>query len=125
MKRAPAFLVVSLSLIWLAAHASAEVMHYSRCKLVEGKTIADVQNVNKTWLAFVHDNVSDEISSSIATSIVGDAGNYMFVDSYPDLATWAAAKKALDSDEGNAIEAQFAELGECNSNRLWNLQPTD
>ena len=43
MKRASAFLVVVVASVGLTAQASAEVMHYSKCKFVEGKTIDDVQ----------------------------------------------------------------------------------
>lgn len=47
MKKILSFLVpVTLVLFWLGAPASAEVMHYVKCKLEDGKTIADAQ----TWL---------------------------------------------------------------------------
>ena len=49
MKRVPVFLVLSLALIWPAAQASAEVMHYSKCKLAKGKTIDDVQAWVNDW----------------------------------------------------------------------------
>lgn len=38
--------LLTLFLMCLPLQASAEVMHYSKCKLGDGKTIADVQ----TWL---------------------------------------------------------------------------
>ena len=49
MKRAPVFLVLALAVVWLAAQASAEVMHYSKCKINEGKTIDDVQVWVNDW----------------------------------------------------------------------------
>ena len=49
MKRAPVFLVLALALVWLAAQASAEVMHYSKCKLGDGKTVDDVQAWVNDW----------------------------------------------------------------------------
>lgn len=49
MKRISVFLIVCL--VALATQASAEVMHYSKCKLNEGKTIADVQAWVKDWRA--------------------------------------------------------------------------
>jgi hypothetical protein len=42
-------LLLTLFLIIPAVQASAEVMHYSRCKLVQGKTIDDVQAWVKDW----------------------------------------------------------------------------
>jgi hypothetical protein len=38
--------LLGLLLVCLPLQASAEVMHYSKCKISDGKTIADVQ----TWL---------------------------------------------------------------------------
>jgi hypothetical protein len=59
MKRSPLFLVPGLALVWLVAPASAEVMHYSKCKLVEGKTIDDVQGWVKDWRALKTDKGID------------------------------------------------------------------
>lgn len=49
MKRVLALLV--LVLVWVGTQASAEVMHYSKCSVAEGKTIADVQAWVKDWSA--------------------------------------------------------------------------
>jgi len=49
MKRAPVFLVLALALMWGATQASAEVMHYSKCKVADGKTLDDVQAWVKDW----------------------------------------------------------------------------
>ncbi|MBW2243928.1 MAG: hypothetical protein JRH01_18260 [Deltaproteobacteria bacterium] len=43
------FALIFLCLIWSAAQASAEVMHYSKCQLAEGKTMADVQAWVDDW----------------------------------------------------------------------------
>ena len=43
--------LVALLLICLPVHAFAEVMHYSKCKTNDGKTIADVQTWLKDWRA--------------------------------------------------------------------------
>ena len=51
MKRVSAFSVLALALVWLAAPATAEVMHYSKCKLNDGKTIDDVQAWVNDWRA--------------------------------------------------------------------------
>lgn len=51
MKRLSVLLFVCL--VWPAAQASAEVMHYSKCKIAEGKTIADAQAWVKDWRALV------------------------------------------------------------------------
>lgn len=45
-------LLVAFS-IWLPVQAFGEVMHYSRCKLIEGKAIDDVQAWLNDWRALV------------------------------------------------------------------------
>ncbi len=47
--RVPAFLVLVVALTWLGVPASAEVMHYSRCKLMDGKSMDDVQAWVNDW----------------------------------------------------------------------------
>lgn len=40
---------VGLFLICVPLQASAEIMHYSKCKISDGKTIADVQSWLNDW----------------------------------------------------------------------------
>ena len=115
-----------VALLCLSAGAWAdEVSNVYTCTLEEGKTVADAQAVNTKWLAFMRANVSEDISSVAATAVVGDSDAFLWVDTYPDLATWAAGQEALDSDEGNAVESGFADVVDCSGNRLWRLRPTE
>ncbi|MCP5060236.1 MAG: hypothetical protein GY937_26345 [bacterium] len=57
MKRLSALLF--LCLVWTAAQASAEVMHYSKCKIAEGKTIADAQAWVDDWRVLAKANGID------------------------------------------------------------------
>jgi len=41
-----------------------------------------------------------------------------------DLATWAAAKDALDSDDGDEIDDLFQDVSECSEHRLWKIEDT-
>ena len=59
------------------------------------------------------------INSRIVTPLVGDLGSFIFVDSFPNLASWSEAKAAMQSGEGQKIEAAFDELSDCTSNRLY------
>jgi len=43
--------LVAVFLVFMPLQASAEVMHYSKCKTNSGKTIADVQTWLKDWRA--------------------------------------------------------------------------
>jgi hypothetical protein len=103
----------------LADAGDTNVIEVWNCKIKDGKTEADVRAHNTKWLAYVR-QTSPEINSYGMERIVGTDGSFMFADAYPDLATWAAAKKSLDSDAGNALDMGFAELVECDSNRLYN-----
>jgi len=49
---------------------------------------------------------------------------HSFVDSYPDLATWASAKDVLDSDGADEIDDIFEDVMECKENRLWKMEST-
>jgi hypothetical protein len=117
-------LVAALGLSGIAvADTYAEVWI---CKVEDDKTIEDVQAANSKWLAYVHANVSEEITSSVITAVVGNASEFRFVDSYPDLATWAATKTRLDSDEAEAegMSDLFEDVSECSKNRLYKSEPT-
>ena len=95
------------------------------CKVEEGKKIEDVQAVNGKWLKWINAHVEGGgITSSIGTAVVGDAQTFIFVDTYPDLATWAAAKDVLDSDVGNELDDLFEDVSECSENRLWKIENT-
>jgi hypothetical protein len=115
----------SVALLCISAGAWADqVSNIYTCKLEEGKTIADAQAVNMKWLAWMRANVSENINSVAATAVVGDSDSFMYVDTYPDLATWAAGQTALETDEGRAVEAGFQDVMDCSGNRLWRLRPT-
>ena len=94
------------------------------CELKDDKTEEEVMAVNSKWLKFVHENVSPDISSDMGTPLVGDFGSFLFVDTYPDVNTWAAAQTALDGDMGTELEGMFDELMECKKNRLWKFKET-
>ena len=95
------------------------------CTLNEGKTIADAQAVNKRWVAWMRANVNEEITSSALTPVVADLGGVMYVDTYPDVATWASGEAKQNSAEGKAIEDSFAAVLVCSSSQLWALHRTD
>ena len=115
--------IVALCLCGIAAADS--IAETWTCKLKDGKSIEDVQATNSKWLKWINANVDGGgITSSVGTSVVGDTTIFIFVDSYPSLGAWAAAKEALDSDEGNALDDQYGEISECSDNRLWKIEDT-
>ena len=108
----------------VSAHADS-VAESWLCELKDGKTVEDVQAINSKWLKWVNARVENAVvRSAVGTAIVGNSEIFMFVDTYPDLTTWAAVKTLLDGDEGDEIDGMFNETSECSSNRLWNMQET-
>jgi len=92
------------------------------CKLVDEKTIEDVQAANSKWLAFVRENVSEDIASSVITSVVGDSDSFVFVDTYPDLETWAKTKTRLEDGDTDEL---FEGVTDCSENTLHRVRPTE
>jgi hypothetical protein len=86
-------IVLGLALVWLPAQAWAEVMHYSRCKLVEGKTIDDVQAWVKDWRALKTDKGIDYRVRILIPHADNDLGaNEFFIEGGSStLASYAAA----------------------------------
>jgi hypothetical protein len=106
----------------LCATASAEthIEEVWDCSLREGKTIAQVSSRNANWIKYVNKNVKGGgINSRIVTPLVGDMGSFIFVDSFPNLGSWAETKELMSSGEGQKIEAAFDEVTNCSSNRLY------
>jgi hypothetical protein len=116
----------SIALLCLSAGAWADkVSEVFTCELKDDKTIAEAQAVNSKWLAFMRANVSEDITSTAATAVVGNSDEFLYVDTYPDLATWAAGKAALETDEGKAVSSGFDDIMDCDKNRLYRVRPTE
>ena len=96
------------------------------CKLEEGKTAEDAHAANSKWLKWVNANAANgKVTSSSATAVVGDNKAFLWIDTYPDLATWSATQTALDSKEGKeALKDLFKGITDCKENRLWKITPT-
>ena len=111
----------SLALFSAGAWAD-KISEVYECELEKGMTLADAQAVNSKWLAFMHANVSEDITSVAATVVVGKSDEFLYVDTYPDLATWAAGNAALETDEGKAVVSGFEDVIECDENKLYRLR---
>lgn len=118
--------LVALATLCLSGMAVADsVAETWTCEVKEGKEIKDVQAANSKWLKWINAHVDGGgISSSVGTSVVGNSERFIFVDTYPNLATWAAAKDALDSEEGDELDDLFEDVSECSENRLWKIEDT-
>jgi len=117
---------VALATLCLSGIAAADsIAETFTCKVEEGKKIEDVQAQNSKWLKWINANVDGGgITSAVGTAVVGNTDAFIFVDTYPDLATWAAAKDALDSDAADELEDLFEDVSDCSENRLWKIEET-
>jgi len=125
MKKAVSLAMCALALTFASSSILADsVVTSYTCEVKEGKKAADVQAINSKWLKWVHTNVSKDIKSSVGSPIVGNQEIFIFVDTYPDLNTWAAAQTALDSDAAKELEDLFEDVSSCSENKLWKFVDT-
>lgn len=108
------FLLLSFS-----AHADPVSVVYS-CKLKDGVTKDDAMEVNAKWLKWARSTGgSDEITSAFVSTLVGDLGGFMWVDTFPDIATWG---KIADAD--SEFDAEFDEIMTCSSSSIYRGEDT-
>ena len=120
-------LAVTVFVFFSGSIVAATYAEVYNCKLGEGKTVEDAHAANSKWLKWVNEHVPNgKITSSAGTAVVGDNEAFLWIDTYPDLATWSAAKTAMDSKEGKeALKDLFKDITDCKENRLWKLDPTE
>lgn len=126
MKKLLTATFVALVTLCLSGIAAADsIVETWTCEVNDDKKIEDVQAINSKWLKWVNDHVEGGgIKSSVGESVVGNSERFIFVDTYPDLTTWAAAKEALDSAAGEELDELFEDVSECSENRLWKIEDT-
>ena len=122
-------LVKFLSLVCIlgiSASANADIREVWTCTIKDGKSMDDVRAANSSWVKFVNENVDGGgITSHIITSVVGNVTprSFGYVDSFPTLESWAAARAATEgSEEGEAIEAALGDVADCSENRLYEAE---
>jgi hypothetical protein len=117
-------LFVLTSSLAFSTVASSSVEEVWTCKLNEGKEIEAVHKANSDWVKRINGGTDvGEIGSSTIVAVVGNQENFLFVDSYPSLGAWAAAKEFQESTEGEELFKEITEdfkgLFDCASNRLY------
>ncbi len=107
---------------WVVANAQdavERIVEVWTCTLNDDQTQEDVQTTNTKWVAFMNAQVEGgDIQSYVLTSIVGNTEGFLYVDSFPDMRAWIAAKAASETDEGQAIDAELDVVATCSSNTL-------
>jgi hypothetical protein len=107
-------------LLSVAVYAEPVSIVYS-CQLKDGNTKEDAMEINARWLKWARaTGGSDEITSSYVSTIIGDLGGFMWVDTYPDIATWG---KVVDAD--SEFDAEFDEISNCSGSRMYRGEETE
>lgn len=121
MKKIAIVIITSL-LLGLSAIAAADpVTIVFSCKLNDGKTREEAMAVNSKWLKWARaTGGTDEITSSYVTAVIGDFDGFMWVDNYPDIATWG---KIADGESG--LDEAFDEVATCSGNRMYRGEQTE
>jgi len=126
MNKIVSTILVAFALVFASNSVFADtIVAVFTCELKDGKKQEELQALNSKWLKWVRENVNENIESSVGTAVIGDQDVFLFADSYPELATWAATQTALDSDAASELEGMFEEVGHCSKNRLWKFEPTE
>jgi len=106
-------------LLSVAVHAEPVTIVFN-CTLNDGSTKDDAMAINARWLKWARETGgSDEITSSFVTTMIGDLGGFMWVDNYPDIATWGVI---ADADSG--FDAEFDEVSTCSKTRMYRGEAT-
>ncbi len=102
-----------------SAFGETDIRVILTCTLNDGKTMDDVAEANGAWVKYQNRvNEGATIRSWGAESIVGDSG-FVYIDSYPSLEVWSAARDAMEAEEGVAIGEALDEAAECSSSSLY------
>ncbi|REJ76566.1 MAG: hypothetical protein DWQ36_25820 [Acidobacteria bacterium] len=101
------------------AASEPRIVEMWSCTLKDGKTPDEVRATNSRWLKAVNEKLEGSpVASYVLENIVGAPNSFGYLDVYPSLEVWAAAKRAGQSDVFEAIDAEFDELSDCSSNSL-------
>jgi hypothetical protein len=120
LKRIMLAAVTSVFLLLSVAVYAEPISIVWYCELKDGSTKEDALEINARWLKWARaTGGSDEITSSYISTVIGDLGGFMWVDTYPDIATWG---KVAEAESG--FDAEFDEISSCSGNRMIRAEET-
>ena len=99
------------------------------CTLNDGYSMDDVEDNSGRWEALVRSSGATDVQSFRLTHLVGTmrghepaedvTSSFLFVDSFPDVRSWVAAKRAENTSEGQELIAEFTQANICSTNVLY------
>ena len=116
---------IAITFIAAAFSASADtrVSIVWTCTLNEGKTVEDLNAVHGKWVDWANSqSYGGDIRGAIASTGIAANFQVLIIDSYPDMATFAADSETYpDSEEGQAIDAEYDAVSTCTGNALYEV----
>ena len=122
--------VIGLSAVREAQGEEGErIVEIWTCTLNDGYSMEDIESLNARWLALILSEGARDVDSYRLSHLVGTmrghestedvTSHFLFVDSFPDVDSWMAAKRAEMTPEGEEILAGFTESNSCSTNTLY------
>ena len=116
------FLIVSLSCFSVLS-LNASTVAVFECKLLEGKKLDEVKEMNQKWLDAVNEMAGSKITSQVLQPVVSsDMDGFMFIDSYPDAAVWGKVRKEISNGAIQTIDDEFDNISKCDSISLYDSE---
>ena len=122
--------VIGLSTVCEAQVAEGErIVEIWTCTLNEGYSMEDIESTSTRWRDLVLSGGATDVDSYRLSHLVGTmrgheptedvTSSFLFIDSFPDVASWMAAKRAEVTPEGQEIMAAFTQSNTCGANTLY------
>ena len=99
------------------------------CTLNDGHSMDDGEDISERWGALVRSSGAPDVQSFRLTHLVGTmrghepsedvTSSFLFVDSFPDVRSWVAARQAENTSEGQEVMADFTQANTCSTNALY------
>ena len=115
-------LILSLSCFFVLS-LNASTVAVFECKLLDGKKLDDVKEMNQKWLDAVNDLSGSKITSQVLQPVVSsDMDGFMFIDTHPDTAVWGRVRNEISNGAIQAIDDEFANISKCDSISLYDSE---
>ena len=115
-------LIVSLSCFSVLS-LNASTVAVFECKLLEGKKLDEVKEMNQKWLDAVNELSGSKITSQVLQQVVSSNMDcFMFIDTYPDAAVWGKVRKEISNGAIQAIDDEFDTISKCDSISLYDSE---
>ena len=99
------------------------------CTLNEGYTMTDIGRIAERWGGLVRSSGAADTRSVVLGQLVGTirghettsdvSTSFLTIDSFRDVGSWVAAKRAEETPAGQEIMSAFKEANPCSTNVLY------